>query len=294
MGMSVNVRRVRSLDELRTALELATEEELKQITELLFCRRFNPLDYFGTPEPADIESKEHSAWLDAIEHRFRFLAADGFTVLRKRSQELSYRQVLVRVCSYLKISFSNQLSTTDLEAEVFLHLMSRAWKQLPEQEKASITAKIQDSLAQAKAPEPLPPQIQHNPMNFLLKGGSVVAVSSILRPWLLQQIARQFAFHFARYQVAKNAVIRGGTAAAAQFQSHLALKAAQQGMALNAARYGATRTVFSFLGPILWGCLVADLGWKTIATNYGRIIPTVFAIAQIRLLREDEADWQFA
>ncbi len=282
------------MDELRTALELATEEELQQITELLFCRRFNPLDYFGTPEPAEIQSKERSAWLDAIEHRFRFLAADGFTVLRQRSQELSYRQILIRVCSYLKLPFSNELSTTDLEAEIFLHLMSRAWKQLPAQEQASIATKIQNSLATSKAPAPLPPQIQNNPINFLLKSGSVVAVSSILRPWLLQQIAKQFALHFARYQVAKNAIIQGGTAAAAQIQGQIALKGAQHGMALSAARYGAVRTVFSFLGPILWGCLIADLGWKTIATNYSRIIPTVFALAQIRLLREDEADWQFA
>jgi len=169
-------------------------------------------------------------------------------------------------------------------------LMTRAWQELPDPEKASITAKVQDSLAQSKAPAPLPPQIQNNPMSFLLKGGSVVAVSSILRPW--QQIARQFAFHFARYQVAKNAMIRGGTAAAAQIQGQIALKSAQHGMALSAARYGAVRTVFSFLGPILWGCLAADLGWKTIATNYGRIIPTVFALAQIRLLREDDANWQ--
>ncbi|NBD17932.1 MAG: hypothetical protein GVY04_17920 [Cyanobacteria bacterium] len=280
------------MDELRTALELATEDELQQIIDILFCRRFNPLDYFGTPEPAEILSKEHAACLDAIEHRFRFLAADGFTVLRQRSQELSYRQILVRVCSYLKLSFSRDLSTTDLEAEIFLNLMTRAWQELPDPEKASITAKVQDSLAQSKAPAPLPPQIQNNPMSFLLKGGSVVAVSSILRPWLLQQIARQFAFHFARYQVAKNAVIRGGTAAAAQLQGQIALKSAQHGMALSAARYGAVRTVFSFLGPILWGCLAADLGWKTIATNYGRIIPTVFALAQIRLLREDDANWQ--
>jgi len=282
------------MDELRTALELATEEELQQITEILFCRRFNPLDYFGTPEPAAIQSKEHDSWLDALEHRFRFLAADGFTVLRKRSQQLSYRQILIRVSNYLKLSYSNQLSTTDLEAEIFLHLMSRAWKELPEQEKASITAKVQNSLATAKAPAPLPPQIQHNPMNFLLKSGGVVAVSSVLRPWLLQQIARQFALHFARYQVAKNALIRGGTAAAAQIQGQLALRSAQHGMALSAARYGAVRTVFSFLGPILWGCLVADLGWKTIATNYGRIIPIVFTLAQIRLLREEDANWELA
>lgn len=282
------------MDELRTALELATEEELQQITRVLFCRRFNPLDYFGTPEPEEIQSKEHSAWLDAIEHRFRFLAADGFAVLRKRSQKVSYRQALIRICHYLKISFSNQLSTTDLEAEIFLHLMSRTWNQLPDEEKASLTEKVQASLAKATPPEPLPPQIQHNPIHFLLKGGGVVAVSSVLQPWLLRQIARQFAFHFARYQVAKSALVKGGTAAATQLQSQFALKSAQQGMALNAARYGAARTVFAFLGSILWGYLIADLGWKTIATNYGRIIPTVFTLAQIRLTREDELDWQLA
>jgi uncharacterized protein YaaW (UPF0174 family) len=28
------------------------------------------------------------------------------------------------------------------------------------------------------------------------------------------------------------------------------------------------------------------LGWRTIATNYGRIIPVIFILAQIRLLRD--------
>jgi len=55
---------------------------------------------------------------------------------------------------------------------------------------------------------------------LLVKGGSFT-VSSILQPMLLQQIARQFALHFASYQVAKAS---GGAAAATQFQSHLALR----------------------------------------------------------------------
>ncbi|NET53706.1 MAG: hypothetical protein F6K09_35195, partial [Merismopedia sp. SIO2A8] len=78
-----------------------------------------------------------------------------------------------------------------------------------------------------------------------------------------------------------------GTAAAIQFQNYLAMKTARQAMASNAARYSATRSVFSLLGPVMWGYFFADLGWRAIATNYGRIIPTIFALAQIRLTRTD-------
>ena len=67
----------------------------------------------------------------------------------------------------------------------------------------------------------------------------------------------------------------------------LALQAAKKGMAVNAARYGATRGIFSLLGPIVWSYFLADLGWKAIATNYSRVIPIVFTLAQIRLIRGD-------
>src|SRR4028119_22477 len=105
-----------TLDELRAALELATEDELQQLTEILFRRKFNPLDYMHTPEPIDIQSRDRQAWLDALEQRFRYLAADGVTVLRGRTEQVTYRQALIQVCRYLKIPFSNKLATTDLEA----------------------------------------------------------------------------------------------------------------------------------------------------------------------------------
>ncbi len=275
------------MDELRAALELATEDELQQLTEILFRRKFNPLDYVQTPEPIEIQSRDREAWLDAIEQRFRFLAADGLTVLKGRTHEFTYRQALIQVCHYLKIPYSKQLSTTDLEAEIFLNLMGRAWKRLPASERKSLTARVQRSLAQSKLAEPLPAHIQHNPMGILIKGGSALAVSSLLKPILLQQMARQFALHFARYQVAKEVIVQGGAAAAAQFQNYLTLQTAKRGMALNAARYGTTRTVLAFLGPALWGYFFADLGWRAIATNYGRIIPTIFTLAQIRLTRAE-------
>lgn len=275
------------MDELRAALELATEEELQQLTELLFRRKFNPLDYVHTPEPIDIQSRDSDAWLDAIEQRFRYLAADGVTVLRGRTQQVTYRQALIQVCRYLKISYSNKLGTTDLEAEVFLHLLGRAWKQLPATDRQMLTVRVQRSLTKSQLSQPLPLSVQRDPLAMLVKGGSALAVSSILQPMLLQQIARQFALQFASYQVAKEALIRGGAAAATQLQSHLALQTAQRGMAMSAARYGTVRSVFTCLGPVLWTWFFADLGWRAISTNYGRIIPTIFALAQIRLTRAE-------
>lgn len=275
------------MDELRSALELATKEELEQLTQILFCRKFNPLDYLQTPEPIEVQSQDWDSWLDSLEHRFRYLAADGMTVLRGRTHEVSYRQTLIQVCRYLKIPYSKQMATTDIEAEIFLNLVGKAWKKLPPREQKSLTLRIQRSLAQSTPAEPLPVKLQHDPLNLLLKGSGALAVSSVLKPWLLKHIAQQFALHFASYQVAKTTLIRSGTVAAAQFENYVALQVARQGMAMSAARYGAVRTVFAFVGPLLWGTFLADLGWRAIATNYGRIIPTIFALAQIRLTRTE-------
>ena len=287
MILKSGAERGRTLDELRTALDLATEEELRQLTVILFRRKFNPLDYLHNNDLIDIQSQNREAWLDALEERFRFLAADGITVLQGRSRKVTYRQTLIQVCRYLKIPYSQQLTTTDIEAEIFLHLIGKAWKKLPASEQNSLTLQVQRSLAQSHFSEPLPVQLQHNPVEMLLKGGSALAVSSILKPILLQKIAYQFAVHFAKYQVAKQTVVRGGAAAAAQFQNYLVLQTARRGMTLNAARYAATRTVFACVGSMLWGYFLVDLGWRAIATNYGRIIPTIFALAQIRLTRGD-------
>ncbi len=281
------------MDELRAALELTTEEELQQLTELLFSRRFNPLDYVQTPAPIDVQSRDREAWLDAVEQRFRYLSADGLTVLRGRTEQVTYRQTLIQVCRYLKIPYPKQLSTTDLEAEVFLHLMGRAWKQLPAAEKQALTVRVQRAIVESKLSEPLPLSTEKDPLGLLFKGGSALAVSSIVKPVLLKVMAHQFALHFATYQMAKQAVITGGTAAATQFQNYVAIQTARRSMVTSAARYGATRSIFSLVGPVLWTWFLADLGWRSISTNYARIIPTIFALAQIRLTRS-ECAWELA
>ena len=276
------------MDELRSALELATEDELQQLTQILFCRRFNPLDYLQTPDPIQVQSKSWDQWLDSIEQRFRYLAADGLTVLKGETESVSYRQTLIQVCNYLKIPYSNKMPTTDIEAEIFLNLVNKAWQKLPASEQQSLSVKIQRSLSTAKLPEPLPVQLQYNPVNVFLKGSGAIAVNSILKPLITKHIAQQLALHFATYQAAKTALIDGGAAAANQ----IALAAAKKGMALTAARYGAVRTVLSLAGPALWGWFLADIGWKSIATNYSRVIPVIFALAQIRLTRAE--CWEMA
>ncbi|WP_267384849.1 YaaW family protein [Cyanobacterium sp. uoEpiScrs1] len=271
------------MDELRAVLELATEDDLRHLTEILFCRKFNPLDYWQTPDPIEVESQDWSSWIDTVEKRFRYLGADGLTVLRKKSNQVSYRQILIRVCQYLKISYSNQMTTTDIEADIFLYLVRKAWKKLPLCEQKTLTEKIELSLVHPNWNKPCSANFQKNYLSLLLKSGSVIAVNSVVKPWLLKHIAQQFVLHFARYQVAKQAVVGGGAVAANQ----IILKTARRGMMMTAASYGTFRGVFAFVGPVLWGYFLADLGWRTIATNHSRIIPVIFALAQIRLTRTE-------
>lgn len=148
------------VDELRLALELATEEELCELTEILFRPKFNPIDYLYAPNPIDVQSQDHQDWLDTLERRFRFLAADGVTVLRRKTDRVSYRQILIQICRYLKIRYSNSLSTTDLEAEIFLNLLDRAWAQLPTSERRALTVRVQQSLVQSELSQQLPLPLQ--------------------------------------------------------------------------------------------------------------------------------------
>jgi uncharacterized protein YaaW (UPF0174 family) len=273
-----------TVDELRSALELATEEELRELTQVLFARKFNPLDYVAAPDPLDVQSRDRQAWIDLLEQRFRFLAADGLTVLRGEAADFSYRDALVRVCHYLKLPYREQWSTMELESEIFLALLDRAWGRLPEANQAALTAQVQRSLAGTALIERLPAVWRSDPVRLMLKGGGALALDVAVRPLLLRHIAYQFAVHFARYQAARLAIATG-TGAAAALQGEVVAQMARRGMALSAARYGAARTVLAVLGPALWALFLMDLGWRAIATNYGRIVPTVFALAQIRLTR---------
>jgi uncharacterized protein YaaW (UPF0174 family) len=277
-------------DELRSALELATPEELAELTEILFRPKFNPIDYVNKLDPLDIQSLPYSDWLDALEHRFRFLAADGLTVIQRRTATLSYHQILIQVCRHLRLPYYSDMTPTELESEIFLHLLERAWEKMPKKERQALNAEIQVVIASSDLARHVPEALRQDPMRLVLKGGSAIAISAVMRPVVLRMIAQQFAIHFAQYEIARQTIQKGGIASLAQFQSLFTLKTAQQGMATNLARYGAARSVFAFIGPALWTWFLADLGWRSISTNYARVIPTVFALAQIRLTRLSAAE----
>ncbi|MGB3787855.1 MAG: hypothetical protein WA949_07585, partial [Phormidesmis sp.] len=273
-------QQAKRVDELRSGLELATDDELHAMSQLLFQPKFNPLDYLYTPQPVDISKRDRPGQIDLLERRFRYLAADGLTVLQNRTQQFSYRQALLQVCRYLKMRRYENLLTTELESEVFLVLLEKTWQRLPQREQRQVTQSLRSAIVNTAEFERLPDTLQNNPLALLAKGGGALAVSTLVRPWLLKQIAQQFALHLARYQIAKQTLVKGGLTAAAQVQSRVATHIAARGMLTTSARYGATRGLLSFLGPALWTWFLADIGWRAVATNYSRVIPVVFAIAQ--------------
>jgi len=257
------------------------------MTQLLFQPKFNPLDYLYTPQPVDVSKRDRQQQIYLLEQRFRYLAADGLTVLQKRTHQVSYRQALLQVCRYLKITRYSNLSTAELEAEVFLVLLEKTWEKMPRAEQRLVEKRLQRAIACTKEFEQLPGALQEKPTALLAKGGSAMALSAVIKPWLLKQIAGQITMQMARYQVAKQALAKGGLSWGAQLQSKAAVKAASRGAVAASARYGAMRGVLACVGPALWTWFLADLGWRAVATNYGRVIPVVFAIAQIRLTRSD-------
>ncbi|NET10128.1 MAG: hypothetical protein F6K16_36605, partial [Symploca sp. SIO2B6] len=64
-------------------------------------------------------------------------------------------------------------------------------------------------------------------------------------------------------------------------------------VALSLARYSAARSILAMIGPAMWTWFLADLGWRAIATNYSRIIPVIFTIAQIRLLHSETVSLRY-
>lgn len=285
------------MNDLREGLILANDDERFALIELLFRPKFNPLDYVNTATPESIKRLPWEDQLDALEARFRFLAADGVTVICGDSQRLSYREILFQASDYLKLDVAalaspwgvSDLKNDELEAEIFLHLIQRTWKKLPAGEQAELLQSIQKGLRPASQGGVLEKTLKRDSLRLMLEGGSAVAVSALVRPFILQQLAQQFARHLARRQLAQLALKQSG-GAIAKLQSYAMVKLAGRSMAVSAARYGTARTALGFLGPALWAWFAADLGWRTISTNYSRVIPAIYLLAQIRLSRAEQLE----
>ncbi|KAF4404511.1 hypothetical protein G4B88_005897 [Cannabis sativa] len=261
--------------ELRLVLELATDSELYELENILFGQSyFSPLlksittrtdvDYAMIEE--DLQEREH--FIEALESRFLFLAADARSTLR--GWRPSYRSVLLAVRKELRIQCSNKLSTEDLEAEIFLHFMylsscSEELEAFPGLLEFSGASNAEGGLEfglsrwKVQALSAL-----KDVRSVVLKGGGIITLAKIFQVVSKRLSGKVFA-EAANYQI-KREVIRKGFAGAA-------------------SRYVGLRSMMTLLGPMLWGTFLADVVIQMLGTDYARIIRAIYAFAQIRITR---------
>ncbi|XP_056173593.1 uncharacterized protein LOC115676247 isoform X2 [Syzygium oleosum] len=282
--------------ELRSVLELATDSELYELERILFGPSyFSPLlksitnradvDYAMIGE--DLEERED--FLAALESRFLYLAADARSVLR--GWRPSYRSVLLSVRKKLNIPCSTKLSTEDLEAEIFLHLLQEYLMysfSLPMWE-SSANSDVQDSLelgfdeqkVQAFAASKFGARELRS---LIFKGGGLITLAKIYQ-LIARRLSGKVLLEAANYQIRKEVIKKGGQLAAINLESRAALLAAKKGFAGAASRYLGLRSMMSLLGPMLWGTFLADMVIQMLGTDYARILQAIFAFAQIRIMR---------
>uniref|UniRef100_A0A0D9XEB6 Uncharacterized protein n=1 Tax=Leersia perrieri TaxID=77586 RepID=A0A0D9XEB6_9ORYZ len=269
--------------ELRMVLELATEEELMEFEEILYgTSYFSPLlksiakrpnsDYINDLD--DIE--ERDIFISKLESRFLYLAADARSIIR--GSRPSYRNVLLGVRRELGVRCSSKLCTADLEAEIFLHLLD-------------------EYSSRQKGPDLFPWNKQKSPKensnlgvnkwmvltDSAWKIGAKGLESAFLK--LAKRLSGKLLTEAGKYEIKKELLKQGGRLAAANLESRAGLLAARQGLARAASRYVGLRSIMTFLGPIMWGTLLADIVIQMLGTDYARIVQAIYAFAQIRLTR---------
>lgn len=102
---------------------------------------------------------------------------------------------------------------------------------------------------------------------------------------LAKRLSGKMLVEAANYEIKKEIVKQGGRLAAVNLESRAGLLAARQGLARAASRYVGLRNIMTFLGPIMWGTLLADIVIQMLGTDYARIVQAIYAFAQIRLTR---------
>ncbi|KAE9466954.1 hypothetical protein C3L33_01141, partial [Rhododendron williamsianum] len=264
--------------DLRSVLELATDSELYELEQILFGPSyFSPLlksittqadvDYFTIEEDLD----ERDAFIATLESRFFFLAADARSTIR--GWRPSYRNVLLGVRAKLNIPCSRKLSTEDLEAEIFLHLLQEFSSDesgtLPSSWESSKLANSRGSLEvglshwKVQAASAL--RVGAAELRAVIlkarNGGQFAAVTLESRVALLtakQGLVRlrrynpkQYAYYHA-YVTQKASVSWMSECLQLLFQDLIRPLLCVQGVAGAAARYLGLRSMVSFLGPMYW------------------------------------------
>ncbi|XP_031280072.1 uncharacterized protein LOC116138507 isoform X1 [Pistacia vera] len=284
--------------ELRLVLELATDSELYELERILFGPSyFSPL-LKSLTNGADVDHvmieedlEEREGFIAALESRFLFLAADARSTLR--GWRPSYRNVLLAVRKKLNIPCSSKLSTEDLEVEIFLHLLqeyaseeSGVFPGLWENSKAiDIQNTLELGLSQWKVQGLAFMKVGAAELkSMILKGGGMYTLAKVYE-LLARRLSGKVFLEAANYQIKKEVLKKGGQLAAINLESRAALLAAKQGFAGAATKYLGFRSMMAFLGPIMWGTLLADVVIQMLGTDYARVLRAIYAFAQIRITR---------
>ncbi|XP_068659524.1 uncharacterized protein [Aristolochia californica] len=315
--------------ELRAVLELATDSELYELESILFGPSyFSPLlksitdrrdvDYIYGGSP-----KEREDFIELLASRFLYLAADARSTLR--GWRPSYRNVLLTVRSKLNIPCSNKLTTENLEAEIFLHLL----QEFSSEEADHVSARRDQCKYSGKESNLelglVPWKVRamaafrvgaEELQTMLLKGGSIFTLGKIYQ-LIARRLSGKMFLEAANCQIKREILKKGGQLATINLESRVALLAARQvisstnthgctvsltvyilfseqsnlphfhyiGFASAASRYLGLRSMMMLLGPVLWGTFLADVVIQMIGTDYARILRAIYAFAQIRLIR---------
>ncbi|CAL5445323.1 unnamed protein product [Camellia sinensis] len=265
--------------ELRSVLELATDSELYELERILFGPSyFSPLlksitkqtdvDYFMIEEDAE----ERDDFIAMLESRFLFLAADARSTLR--GWRPSYRNVLLGVREKLNIPCSSKLSTEDLEAEIFLHLLQEYSRDesgtFPSSWESSKNPDNHGSLELGLSPWKVQAiaalRVGASELRrIILKGGGMLTLGKVYNLLARKLLGRMF-LEGAKYQIKKEVIRKGGQLAAVNLESRLALLVAKQ-----------EHDGFTWL----WGTFLADVVIQMLGTDYARILRAIYAFAQL-------------
>ncbi|KAL4326068.1 hypothetical protein GQ457_11G031020 [Hibiscus cannabinus] len=279
--------------ELRMVLELATDSELYELQRILFGPSyFSPLLKSMLNNRDDVDDmmieenvEEREAFIAGLESRFLFLAADARSTLR--GWRPSYRNVLLSVRKRLNVPCSSKLSTEDLEAEIFLHLLreysSEESGTFPGLWENNNISNIQNSLELGLSKwkvQVLAAEFQ----SMVLKGGGMVTLAKLYQ-LLTKKLSGKVFLEAANYLMKKEALKKGGQVAALSIESRAAFLAAKQGFTGAASRYVGLRSMMNLLGPLFWGTFLADVVIQMLGTDYARILRAIYGFAQIRITR---------
>eukprot|EP00798_Chlamydomonas_sp_ICE-L_P005100 gene5100-34900_t len=291
--------------ELWELLDLCSDDELESVYTILHSQSpFSPVvkSLVAEKEPPLLELRGRLSVMHKVETRFRFLAADPASLIGGKRPR--YRDTLLAIKDSLDVPCSSNLSTYDLETEIFLHVWHHAIDYVqsdigPDPDEAAAVAMQAEELADGMGSMAGIPRKKQKlterltaPFRFGIKeliptfakfvtSAAVTAAgrneARKLGVQLFKSHMRQQAALAAAKGVARETVSGWGKTAM--------LEAAQKGVTVATARYSAMQGVLSFLGPVMWGWLAMDLALKSIGTDYARIIRAVFFLAQVRLVR---------